>query len=38
MSQQRADLVFEPTLKRQKEQEKPNFKRNFLAKTENKKK
>ena len=32
MSQQGADLVFEPTLKRQKQQEKPNFKRNFLPK------
>ena len=27
-----ADLVFEPTLKRQKRWEKPNFERNFLTK------
>ena len=31
-SQQGADLVFEPALKRQKQWEKPNFERNFLAK------
>lgn len=31
-SQQGADLVFEPTLKRQKQREKPNFERNFLSK------
>ena len=36
-SQQGADLVFEPTLKRQKQQEKPNFVI-FSQKTENEKK
>ena len=31
-SQQAADLVFEPTMKRSKKREKSNFERNFLAK------
>ena len=31
-SQQAADLVFEPTMKRSQKREKPNFERNFLAK------
>ena len=31
-SQQAADLVFEPSLKRSQKREKSNFKRNFLAK------
>ena len=31
-SQQAADLVFEPTMKRSQRQEKSNFERNFLAK------
>ena len=33
-SQHAADLVFEPAMKRPKKREKPNFKRNFLAKDE----
>ena len=31
-SQQAADLVFEPTMKRSQKREKSNFERNFLAK------
>ena len=36
MSQQAADLVFEPALKRQKLWEKTNFEHNFLTKNEKK--
>ena len=35
MSQQAADLLFEPTMKRSQQREKSNFERNFLATREN---